>query len=122
MKEGYSSEYWKKRWARGTDKERRRNSARKNYVDLFKYLEKHPCVDCGEPDIVVLEFDHLRDKKGNVSLHVGNGNSWQRVLEEIEKCEVVCANCHARRTSRRANTYKYQYKTQGKIITYKVVT
>jgi 5-methylcytosine-specific restriction endonuclease McrA len=67
---------------------------------LIDYLREHPCVDCGETDPVVLEFDHLRDK----CFGVGQGfrdRSWQSVLDEIAKCEVVCANCHRRRTARR---------------------
>src|SRR3546814_8531418 len=71
------------------------------------HLRAHPCVDCGETDPVVLEFDHLRDKVGNVSAMVHSNELW-RLVDEIEKCEVVCANCHRRRTARRANTYRYR--------------
>jgi hypothetical protein len=67
---------------------------------LVAYLREHPCVDCGEPDPIVLEFDHLRDKKFSISEGI-QGRSWQSVLDEIAKCEVVCANCHRRRTARR---------------------
>jgi hypothetical protein len=68
---------------------------------LLKYFETHPCVDCGETDPVVLDFDHLRDKLFDigVGLHYKN---WDAVLAEIEKCEVRCANCHRRRTARSA--------------------
>jgi 5-methylcytosine-specific restriction endonuclease McrA len=71
------------------------------------YLREHLCTDCGEPDIVVLEFDHLRDKTAAVSALVHQGVSWERVLEEIAKCEVVCANCHRRRTARRAGHHSW---------------
>lgn len=66
---------------------------------LDEYLRQHPCVDCGEPDIVVLEFDHLRDKRWNISemLHL----SWTAILAEIAKCEVRCANDHRRATRKR---------------------
>jgi hypothetical protein len=73
---------------------------------LLAYLRKHPCVDCGEEDLVVLEFDHLRDKTHNVAYLIRCG-SWPRVLEEIAKCEVVCANCHRRRTARRGRFYRF---------------
>jgi hypothetical protein len=66
---------------------------------LVDYLREHPCVDCGEEDVVVLEFDHLRDKSFGVSS--GLLRNWGEVLAEIEKCEVVCANCHRRRTAAR---------------------
>ena len=67
---------------------------------LVGYLREHPCVDCGEGDPVVLEFDHLRDKKFAIGEGLKDRN-WQSVLDEIAKCEVVCANCHRRRTARR---------------------
>jgi hypothetical protein len=67
---------------------------------LLDYFVVHPCVDCGERDPVVLEFDHLRDKRFAISSQL-HGRNWQTILDEIEKCEVVCANCHRRRTARR---------------------
>jgi hypothetical protein len=67
---------------------------------LIEYFKTHPCVDCGETDPVVLEFDHLRDKSFDISQKLISYR-WQRILDEIEKCEVVCANCHRRRTARR---------------------
>jgi hypothetical protein len=67
---------------------------------LIAYLREHPCVDCGESDPMVLEFDHLRDKKFSISQGLQSRN-WQSVLDEIAKCEVVCANCHRRRSARR---------------------
>lgn len=67
---------------------------------LLEYFEDHPCVDCGETDPVVLEFDHLRDKEFAVGRGIRDKN-WDRVLNEMAKCDVVCANCHRRRTAYR---------------------
>jgi len=67
---------------------------------LLKYLASHPCVDCGESDPIVLEFDHLRDKSFNIGVGLTT-KRWDELLADIEKCEVVCANCHRRRTARR---------------------
>ena len=51
----------------------------------------------------VMDFDHVRGEKvANVS-SIWSRKSWEAVLEEVAKCEVVCANCHRLRTwSRRA--------------------
>ena len=62
------------------------------------------CVDCGEKNHIVLDFDHIRDKKYNVSRMIHDGFSWKAILREIEKCEVVCANCHRIRTHYRLTT------------------
>lgn len=70
---------------------------------LVAFLREHPCVDCGETDPVVLEFDHLRDKKFGVAAGLRD-REWQSVLNEMAKCEVVCANCHRRRTARRGGS------------------
>jgi hypothetical protein len=72
---------------------------------LIEYFVAHPCVDCGETDPIVLEFDHLRDKRFEISAAL-HGRNWEAILEEIEKCEVVCANCHRRRTARRRGTLR----------------
>jgi hypothetical protein len=76
---------------------------------LYDYLAQHPCVDCGEGDPIVLEFDHVRDKKSyNVSAMGVRVLSWQTILREIEKCEVRCANCHRRKTAERRVSYRYR--------------
>lgn len=73
---------------------------------IFDYLKIHPCVDCGEKDPIVLEFDHLGDKKMNISKMVHNGFSVENIMQEIEKCDVCCSNCHARRTAKQFGWYK----------------
>ncbi|GAA1744780.1 hypothetical protein [Microbacterium paludicola] len=81
-----------------------------NWLRLIDYLESHPCVDCGETDPIVLDFDHLPgvDKKFTISRAVGaSTRSWRAIALEIAKCEVVCANCHRRRTAMRAKFRKH---------------
>ena len=81
---------------------------------MFEYLSTHPCVDCGECDPLVLEFDHVRGiKRLNVSDLLNRDYPWSTVLEEIEKCEVVCANCHRRRTYGRRATYRSLRSSPG---------
>jgi hypothetical protein len=73
----------------------------RNRVALLAYLAEHPCVDCGNDDVRVLDLDH-RDpatKRIAVGRLVGWADSWERVLEEISKCDVRCANCHRQRTA-----------------------
>ena len=79
---------------------RRRQITAERTEWLITFLSEHPCVDCGERDPVVLEFDHLRDKKFGIANGL-QSRPWQNVLDEIAKCQVVCANCHRRRTARR---------------------
>lgn len=67
---------------------------------IREYLASHPCVDCGEADPVVLEFDHVSGKDSYDDM-VSNApkSKWsvKRLEAEIAKCEVRCANCHRRR-------------------------
>lgn len=67
---------------------------------VWSYKNNHSCVDCGEDDPRVLEFDHLPEyiKEFNISAGVQKGFSWDKILKEIEKCEIVCANHHRIRT------------------------
>jgi hypothetical protein len=68
---------------------------------VMAYLLEHPCVDCGEDDPVVLEFDHREPaaKSFNIGDGVSRAYGTQRVKDEIAKCDVRCANCHRRKTS-----------------------
>jgi hypothetical protein len=75
------------------------------------YLELHPCVDCGEANPALLDFDHLRDKTAAIASLVRNRPSWAEVEAEIEKCEVRCANCHVRKTARQFGFYRLEVPT-----------
>lgn len=78
-----------------------------NRQRLRAYFEAHPCVDCGETDIIVLEFDHVFGKKRcGVPLMVAGGVSWEVILSEIDKCLVRCANCHKRMTAKRGKSWR----------------
>ena len=66
---------------------------------VLDYLSTHPCVDCGENRPACLDFDHLRDKSANVSFMVIHGHSISSIKTEIEKCQVLCANCHRVKTA-----------------------
>lgn len=69
-------------------------------VLLHDYLRAHPCVDCGETDLSVLEFDHLDPDAKTMAIGAMIGRrSWKAILHEIGKCVVRCANCHRKRTA-----------------------
>src|SRR5215218_3601178 len=62
---------------------------KENQVRLADHLHSHPCVDCGEADLVVLEFDHIREQKaGDVCSMMQAGCGWITISLEINKCEV----------------------------------
>ena len=79
---------------------RRTAPAAERAAFLVDYFATHACVDCGEPDPIVLEFDHLGDKSFNIAKGLRD-RSWDALVAEIAKCDVVCANCHRRRTATR---------------------
>jgi hypothetical protein len=71
---------------------------RKLKRDYVVDMKNVPCTDCGvRYPSYVMDFDHLYDKDGDISSML---NFWnlEKIREEVEKCEVVCANCHRQRT------------------------
>lgn len=81
---------------------------------VYDFLSKNPCINCGEDDITVLEFDHLRDKVKCVSDMMKRRNSWTVIQAEIEKCQILCANCHRRKTAKDQNWFVLEY-IQGRL-------
>jgi hypothetical protein len=81
-------------------KSRRSRLARRdrNRRLIWNYLSVHACVVCGEADPVVLEFDHVSSKAHDIDWLVPASGT-ARILVEIEKCRVLCTNCHRRHTA-----------------------
>ncbi len=99
----YNRAYYRRTPEKNTHRragKRKAIAAAKAYVQ--QYLLTHPCVDCGESDLVVLEFDHVTgDKLRDVGSMARTGWNLAAIQAEIGKCEVRCANCHRRVTTRR---------------------
>lgn len=90
------------------------NKARRvEYTSRVRALKNAPCTDC---DVVfhpaAMQWDHIDDNKSaSVSEAVAELWGWDRILEEIAKCELVCANCHAVRTFNRLESKNGQGST-----------
>lgn len=85
--------------------------SRKKYKDklrqkMLDFLSNKKCIDCGEEDIVTLEFDHRENKEDNISRMLSNRRSWDDILNEINKCDIRCANCHKRKTAKQFGNYR----------------
>lgn len=77
-----------------------RRSVKWEFVQRYKMA--HGCIDCGyNKHGVALQFDHLGNKKANVSNLIRSDYGWDAIWAEIEKCVVRCANCHAIKTKER---------------------
>jgi ribosomal protein L30E len=61
---------------------------------FIEYIKQQKCCKCGENDPRCLSFHHLRDKSFTIGYMLTSGHSLQRLKEEIDKCIVVCENCH----------------------------
>lgn len=89
--------------------EAKQRLTQRNMNLIVDYLVLHPCLECGEDDVIVLDFDH-RDpatKTSSISelaCRVGQ----QKLLAEIAKCDVLCANCHRRKTARQLGHSRYK--------------
>jgi chorismate-pyruvate lyase len=96
------------------DKAHKRNIEirQKSLSYIGSFLRSHRCVDCGETDILVLEFDHKTrsDKYKEISRLIKTRGSLKRLVEEMSKCEVRCANCHRRKSAKEENSWRLQYK------------
>jgi hypothetical protein len=92
------------------DKAQARNPVERHALrqQVLSYVAVHPCVDCGESDSAVLDFDHIdpTHKQAPIGDMLARQMSWSRILAEVQKCVVRCANCHRRRTAQQFGWYK----------------
>jgi len=80
-----------------------RRRAARNLQIMWQYLDDRFCVDCKAIGPIILTFDH-RDPKlkyKDVNRIAHHGESVAILLAEIDKCDVVCANCHLLRNYKR---------------------
>ena len=83
--------------------ERTKTTREKRKEIIRKIKESSPCLDCHiSYPYYIMHFDHLdsKTKIDKISSLVNTGKI-KNILEEIEKCELLCANCHSIRTWKR---------------------
>lgn len=97
---------YEKNKAKYAERNKKRRIAYKQFI--YSYLSDKQCEFCGYKDtIYALQFDHIdvRTKTFCVSKMVSNLAPLDRIKQEIKKCRILCANCHANRTAAQFNWY-----------------
>lgn len=88
---------------------------RQALVDHVEILKREPCMDCGNSfPTECMDFDHVRGtKRYNIGTILSKTLSMELLQEELDKCELVCANCHRIRTRKRANAAAKELHAPG---------
>ena len=107
-KREYDREYHKKR---SPEKKQVKLDNQKARIDLSRqfiwdHFNSNPCVLCGEDDPIVLEFDHIDQTEKSFVIANMVTYSIEAIQAEIDKCRVLCANCHRRHTANQLGWYK----------------
>lgn len=109
-KREYDRDYYSNRTDRQKERKLQLVNIRKEKIKgyIVEYLSAHPCELCGYDNIRALDFDHIdpKDKKLNICDMVRHGYAIEMIKKEIEKCRVLCANCHRIRTSEQFGWFK----------------
>lgn len=98
-----------------SNKKYRETSNVKKQAFLAEQLVGKSCVDCGYSNILALEFDHREPTEKNftistfVSKSFASPKRFELLRKEIEKCDVVCSNCHTIRTARKFGSWRLRY-------------
>lgn len=87
------------------DRQKRTSNKKKKY--LYDYLSSHPCEHCWEDRPVVLEFHHTNAEAKEYSVSSMCSMSLEKIISEIEKCQVLCCNCHKIVTSKELWWYSF---------------
>lgn len=103
-----------KRYAEDIKRRESIKAVHKNQVNYIrKYVQdikkQSKCTICGEDRWYVLDFHHLQDKSFTIANKISEGCSLETMKSEIEKCIILCANCH------RELHYKEKLKEQQEL-------
>lgn len=99
----YDREWYKNNIGIGDRIIKKRNNTKNRIIKIktyvWDYLREHPCVDCGISNPIILEFDHVRGEKiFSISDGISLGYSLDKIITEIQKCDIRCCNCHRLKT------------------------
>jgi transcription elongation factor Elf1 len=94
----YAREWNRKNYLNNKQAEKNRNYARRKIIINWynTYKKTLACVVCGEKESVCLDFHHLNpiEKDLNLATVKNWGYSIERLQSEINKCVILCSNCH----------------------------
>jgi len=90
----YSAQYY--HYNKDDDKQVQynRDVRHRNYDFINKVKDERSCFVCDEDYNACLVFHHLLDKEYAIPNMASNGHSLNSIVEEINKCVILCANCH----------------------------
>jgi hypothetical protein len=94
----YHQAYHKEWYAKNREKRHAQIKARRQAVvdHIYQYKLKNPCKLCGFSHPAALDFHHRDPSTKVIEINdaIRSGWSIDRVNTEIEKCDLICANCH----------------------------
>lgn len=71
-------------------------------IELLNRIKTKPCMDCGvQYNPWIMQFDHRNPQEKEFTICENKCTNIKRLMAEVEKCDVVCSNCHANRTYQR---------------------
>lgn len=117
-----TNEYSRKRYIKHGNRYKKSNKANAEKYKkvgrklVYEFKLSNPCTSCGESNPIVLEFHHLdpKEKRNDVSNMASHGYSVKSIEEEIEKCIILCANCHRKKTAKQQNWHSHKRKERSK--------
>lgn len=106
--------YERERYQNGDRVRKDRNKAntiKKRQDYIWKILVESNCKVCGEDDPLVLEFDHRNPETKEYNVTEMYHLSEAKIAKEVDKCDILCANCHRRRTIQQFGFWRGTYLT-----------
>jgi hypothetical protein len=78
-------------------------------IEVYSFLKEYAkdgCSICKEKEFACLDFDHIDNKDYNISSMINRRYSLDKIKKELKKCQILCANCHRKKTAKEFGWYK----------------